>query len=121
MGVLKPRASDLYKFEPRIVSAEIKVVADQSIVAFGQAISYKLFSHKSYLVLPDTLADEDRDRVERLATVVGLGLVIFSLDASDPRFRLVTRANATTPDMFYVNLMASRLRETDRRAYDRLF
>jgi hypothetical protein len=52
IGVLKPRAQDIFKFEPQIVTAEIKVVPSQPVVAFGQAVAYRLFSHKSYIVVP---------------------------------------------------------------------
>src|SRR3546814_2372903 len=37
IGVLKPRAQDIFKFEPQIVTAEIKAVPNQPVVAFGQA------------------------------------------------------------------------------------
>ena len=57
IGVLKPQAADLIKFEPKIVSAEIKIDPAQPIIAFGQAVAYRLFSHKSDIVVPSTLAD----------------------------------------------------------------
>jgi hypothetical protein len=49
IGVLKPRAQDIFRFEPQIVTAEIKAVPGQPVVAFGQAVAYRLFSHKSTL------------------------------------------------------------------------
>lgn len=53
-GVLKAKKTDLVKFDPEIVAAEIKVSTAQTVVAFGQAIAYKLFSHKSYIAVPIT-------------------------------------------------------------------
>ena len=47
IGVLKPRAQDIFKFEAQIVTAEIKAVPGQPVVAFGQAVAYRLFSHTS--------------------------------------------------------------------------
>ena len=121
IGVLRPLKGDLIKFDPQIVSAEIKTDPTQPVVAFGQAISYRLFSHKCYLVLPDTTAEEDAERITGLATVFGLGLVFFSLDPSNPKFRLETRALLAQPDMVYVNQMAKRLEAYDSKSFDRLF
>jgi len=121
IGVLRPLKGDLIKFEPQIISAEIKVDPSQPVTAFGQAISYRLFSHKCYLVLPSTVADDDFDRVQALAVVFGLGLVTFNLDPADPRFLLVVRATIAQPDMVYVNQMAQRLNAHDSKAFDRLF
>lgn len=121
IGVPRPLKGDLIKFDPQIVSAEIKVDPSQPVTAFGQAVSYRLFSHKCYLVLPGTTAADDLDRVEALATVFGLGLVTFSLDAANPSFQLITRAILAQPDMVYVNQMAQRLNAYDQKAFDRLF
>lgn len=121
IGVLRPLKGDLIKFDPQIVSAEIKTDPSQPVVAFGQAISYRLFSHKCYLVLPDTTLEEDAERITGLATVFGLGLVFFSLDPANPNFRLETRALLAQPDMVYVNQMAKRLEAYDSKSFDRLF
>lgn len=121
IGVLRPLRGDLIKFEPQIVSAEIKIDPAQPVTAFGQAISYRLFSHKCYLVLPRTTSEDDLDRVEALATVFGLGLVVFDLDKDDPNYELVSRASLAAPDMVYVNQMAKRLSAHDSKAFDRLF
>ena len=34
IGVLKSRAQDIFRFEPQIVTAEIKAVTSQPVVAF---------------------------------------------------------------------------------------
>src|SRR5215472_8248586 len=49
IGVYKPLASNLIKFPLEIVSAEIKIDPQTPVVAFGQAVAYRLFSSKSYL------------------------------------------------------------------------
>jgi hypothetical protein len=121
IGVLRPLKGDPIKFEPQIVAAEIKTDPTQPVVAFGQAISYRLFAHKCYLVLPDTTAEDDIERITALATVFGLGLVFFSLDPENPKFRLETRALLAQPDMIYVNQMAKRLDAYDSKGFDRLF
>jgi hypothetical protein len=121
IGVLRPMRGDLVKFQPQIVSAEIKTDPSQPVIAFGQAISYRLFSHKSYLVLPKTLSDDDLDRMIALSTTFGLGLVIFNVDVEDPDFTLQVRAVSSTPDMIYVNQMATQLNAYDKKGFDRLF
>ncbi|CAD7768366.1 hypothetical protein FHEFKHOI_00227 [Candidatus Methanoperedenaceae archaeon GB50] len=52
IGKREPRRSDIVKAPTEIVSAEIKADTRDLITAFGQACSYKLFSHKSYIVIP---------------------------------------------------------------------
>ncbi|MBS0255392.1 MAG: hypothetical protein JSS36_09350 [Proteobacteria bacterium] len=121
IGVLRPLSGDLVKFSPKIVSAEIKIDPAQPVTAFGQAVSYRLFSHKSYLVLPNTTIAEDLDRIEALCGVFGLGLVVFDLNEDRPDFRMVTRAISAEPDMIYVNQLAKRLNQVDSKAFDRLF
>lgn len=121
IGVLRPMRGDLVKFEPQIVSVEIKTDPAQPVVAFGQAISYRLFSHKSYLVLPDTTSADDLDRMIALSTTFGLGLVTFKVDADDPEFTDQVRATLATPDMVYVKQMATLLNNYDKKGFDRLF
>jgi len=121
LGVLKPTPTDRIKFEPQIVSAELKVDKNQPVVAFGQAISYRLFSHKSYVVLPNTISKDDLDRLTALATIYGLGLVTFRLDPANPEFVVQVRAATSQPDMFYVNQMATRLAANDARGFNYLF
>ena len=59
IGVREPRKSDIIKPPTEIIAAEIKTDSQALIVAFGQACSYKLFSHRSYIVIPDDALVED--------------------------------------------------------------
>jgi len=52
VGIYKPLASNLIKFPIEIVSAEIKIDPQQPVVAFGQAVAYRLFSTKPYIAMP---------------------------------------------------------------------
>lgn len=106
-----PDVFGVYKFsemEPirppsEIVSAEIKIDTNQLITAFGQACSYKLFSHKVYLVIPND-AERDISRIESLCLMFGLGLIIFDRNNSEkPNFEIRTRAVKGEPDFLYVN------------------
>jgi hypothetical protein len=121
LGVLKPRSDDLLKFEPQIVAAEIKVDGSQTVVAFGQAVSYLLFSHRSYIVVPDDISADDLARLKALCGVHGIGLVIFKRDPSDPAYRQLVAPGTDVPDMFYANRMIRQLRDANEDAYRRLF
>jgi hypothetical protein len=104
LGIRKARESDIVKFPTEIVAAEIKLDTRNLITAFGQACSYRLFSHRCYLVVPKSSPTEDLARLESLCLALGLGLVLFdSHDASNPGFSIRVRAARTEPDPFYVN------------------
>jgi len=121
IGVLKPRAQDIFKFEPQIVTAEIKAVPNQPVVAFGQAIAYRLFSHKSYIVVPRTTSTDDLSRLKSLCSIHGVGLVTFDLNREQPDYSVVVLPTNATPDMFYVNNMLERLKASEPRLLNKLF
>lgn len=121
VGVYKAVASDLVKFQPEIVSAEIKTDPQQPVVAFGQAIAYRLFSAKCYIAMPKSLGEEEKARLESLCMLFGVGLVLFDLDPKKPNFAILVRAQRFSPDMFYVNEFADRLKDADRELFGRLF
>jgi hypothetical protein len=111
----------LIKFSLEIVSAEIKIDPQTPVVAFGQAVAYRLFSSKSYIVMPTSLTEEDQSRLESLCMLFGLGLVLFDLDKDNPNFSIRVRAQRFSPDMFYVNEFADRLRLRDAEVFQKLF
>ena len=104
IGIREPRKSDIIKPPTEIVSAEIKLDGLSLIVAFGQACSYKLFSHKSYIVIPRDSPEEDIARLDALCLIFGIGLILFNARSPDaPEFNIRARATRHEPDMFYVN------------------
>jgi len=104
IGIRKARESDIVKLPTEIITAEVKLDTRGLITAFGQACSYRLFSHRCYLVIPKTSLVQDLDRLESLCLALGLGLVLFdSSDAANPDFSIRVRAARTEPDTFYVN------------------
>lgn len=119
--VLKPRADDILKFQPQIVSAEIKIDPNQPVIAFGQAIAYRLFSHKSYIVMPNSLSEDDLGRLKALCSIHGVGLVTFVLDKASPDYAIVVPAQQASPDMFYANQMVRRLRDSAPKIFHRFF
>jgi hypothetical protein len=121
VGVYKPRASNLIKFGLEIVSAEIKIDPQAPVVAFGQAVAYRLFSTKTYIAMPTTLTEEDESRLESLCMLFGVGLVLFDLDSDSPQFKIRVRAQRFPPDLFYVNEFAERLKLHDDETFEKLF
>jgi hypothetical protein len=104
VGIREPKKSDIVKPPTEIVSAEIKIEKAGLITAFGQACAYKLFSHRSYIVVPLESQEEDIARLDVLCRTLGLGLILF--DATNPvtpNFAIRVRAARHEPDMFYVN------------------
>ena len=121
IGVLRPRAQDIFKFESQIVTAEVKATPGQPVVAFGQAVAYRLFSHKSYIVVPRTTTSDDMNRLTSLCSIHGVGLVVFTLDTDHPDYSVIVLPAVASPDMFYVNTMLDRLKSSEPRLLNRLF
>lgn len=103
IGVREPKKSDIIKPGTEVVAAEIKTDSQALIVAFGQACAYKLFAHRSYIVVPDDSSEEDIARLDALARVFGIGLILFDKSEKEPDFEIRVRAARNEPDMFYVN------------------
>lgn len=104
IGKRAPRPSDIIKGTTEIVSAEIKVNTKDLITAFGQACSYKLFSNKSYIVVPKNSPEDDLSKLDSLCLIFGIGLVVFdNTNSTDPQFEIKCRPIKHEPDMFYVN------------------
>jgi len=104
IGIRESKRGDIIKLPAEIISAEIKADTRDLITAFGQACAYKLFSHKSYLVVPKESLEEDKAKIDSLCLIFGIGLVFFnSMNPENPNFEVRVRASKHEPDMFYVN------------------
>jgi hypothetical protein len=104
IGVRESERGDVIQFATEIVSAELKTDTRDLITAFGQACAYKLFSHKSYIVVPKSSLQDDVSRLGALCLILGIGLVLFDNEKpDDPRFEIKVSPMKHEPDMFYVN------------------
>lgn len=121
IGVYKPLASHRIKFDLEVISAEIKIDPLQPVVAFGQAAAYRLFSAKSYVVMPSSISQEDYGRLEALCMLFGIGLVLFDTNPEEPDFKIRVRAQRFPPDMFYVNEFAERVYQIEPATFNQLF
>jgi len=104
IGKRESRRTDIVHAPLEIISAEIKPDTTQLVTAFGQACAYCLFSHKSYLVIPKLASDSEKERLDALCQVFGVGFVFFDAEnPDDPQFELRLRPRRQEPDMFYAN------------------
>lgn len=104
VGIRESKRSDIVPFPTEIIAAEIKTDSAGLITAFGQACAYKIFSHKSYIVIPADFLFEDITRLDTLCRQFGIGLILFdNSNAEDPSFEIRARAVKHEPDMFFVN------------------
>jgi hypothetical protein len=109
------------KFDLELIAAEIKIDPFQPVIAFGQAVAYRLFAAESYIVMPNTISEEDYSRLEASCMLFGVGPVLFGLHPKEPDFDIRVRAQRFLPDMFYVNEFADRLYQIDPLVFNQLF
>ncbi len=104
IGKRESKPSDILKVPTEIVSAEIKLDVAALVTAFGQACAYGLYSHKSYLVIPQEAPQDEIARLDSLCQVFGIGLILFDASSpQEPRFDIRVRPRKGEPDMFYAN------------------
>jgi hypothetical protein len=104
LGKYESKRSDVVKGTIIIVAAEIKIDTSELLTGFGQACAYRLWAHKSYLVIPQQAPPAELDRLEAICHMSGIGLVTFDAQSpSKPGFRRVTRPVKHDPDLSYTN------------------
>jgi len=104
IGKRESKRSDVIKAPTEIVAAEIKADTLQLVTAFGQACAYRLFSHRSYLVVPKQANADEIARLDALCEISGIGLITFDLDEPKaPCFTVLVRPRPHQPDLFYTN------------------
>jgi hypothetical protein len=110
IGLRESQRSDIIKGPTEIVSAEIKTDTAQLVTAFGQVCSYKLFSHKAYLVVPRQSSREEISRIDALCQIFGIGFVTFNAESpSAPDFQILVRPARHEPDLYYTNKYVARI------------
>jgi len=104
IGKRESRRSDIVKAPTEIIAAELKVDTRDLITAFGQACAYKLFSHKTYIVVPKNSTPDDISKLDALCLIFGIGFVLFDNEnVNKPQFEIRVRPVKHEPDMFFVN------------------
>ena len=104
IGIERFTFGEIVQRQTVIISAEIKIDTSGLITAFGQACAYGVFSHKTYIAVPESSDPEDKEKLDSLCQIFGIGLIFFdSTNPQDPRFNIRVRPAKHEPDMFYVN------------------
>jgi hypothetical protein len=104
IGIERSTLGEIIQRQIVIVSVEIKTDTQGLITAFGQACAYGVFSHKTYIAVPESSDPEDKEKLDSLCQIFGIGLIFFdSTNPQDPRFNIRVRPVKHEPDMFYVN------------------
>jgi len=104
IGLREPARSSIIRPPTEIVAAEIKLDPTPLIVAFGQACSYRVFAHKSYIVVPSSSSEDDIARIDALSRIIGIGLILFdAASPENPKWDIRARALKGEPDMFYID------------------
>jgi hypothetical protein len=104
LGKFESKRSDVVKGMTLIVASEVKVDVSDLLKGFGQACAYRLFAHKSYLVIPQHSPPDELDRLEALCRMHGIGLVTFDArNSAAPAYRLMARPIKHEPDLSYTN------------------
>ena len=96
-----------------LISGEIKdsLKLPDLVTGFGQACAYKLFSHRSYLVIPAEIDSEDFHRLDTLCGKFKVGLVLFNTSDSEKfSWEIRHRAELDEPDPVYYNEMQQNFR-----------
>ena len=104
LGKFESKRSDVVKGMTLIVASEVKVDVGDLLKGFGQACAYRLFAHKSYLVIPQHTPPDELDRLEALCQIHGVGLVTFDAhNSAKPGYRLMARPIKHEPNLSYTN------------------
>lgn len=121
VGVNKPRAGDVFQYSWEVITAELKTNVASIATSFGQASSYRLFSHRVYVAVPRIAPQKELEKLLAQCHHAGIGVLTFDLDKEKPNFEQKLRARTSMPDMFYVNEMAERIKGYDTDVFDQLF
>lgn len=117
MGAIRVSSDAVYQPPIEIVAVEVKGNNYLPVEALGQAMAYKLFAHRTWLVLPET---DDIDRVEGIAMSANIGLVVFTYKNGQFIFETLNRPMMGNPDADEVNNILNTLRDKDRKKYNEL-
>jgi hypothetical protein len=117
IGAIRVSSDAVYQPALEIVAVEVKGNNYSPVEALGQAMAYKLFAHRTWLVLPES---DDIDRIEGIAMSANIGLVVFNYKNGQFTFETLNRPVMGNPDADEVNNILNTLKEKDRHKYNEL-
>jgi hypothetical protein len=117
LGSIRVNSDAVYQPPIEIIAVEIKGNNYSPVEALGQAMAYKLFAHRTWLVLPES---DDIERIEGIAMSANIGLVVFNYKNGEFKFETLNRPITGNPDADEVNNIINILKEKDRQKYNEL-
>lgn len=120
LGAIRVSSDAIYKPIMEIIAVEVKNPDYSPLEALGQAMAYKLFAHRTWLVLPEDAEDINVDRIERIAITDNIGLISFTGDKENFNFRIKHRPFPGHPDPGSVNEMLEKLKKDNKKEYHEL-
>ena len=115
IGAIRVSTDAIYRPPLELVAMEIKGVNYSPVEALGQAMAYKLFAHRTWLILPET---DDIDRIEGIAKSANIGLVVFNYKNKQFVFETLNRPITGNPDAEEVNAILAILKSKDINKYN---
>ena len=115
VGVIRADSDAVYKPILEIIAVEVKNEGYDPVEALGQAMAYKLFAHRTWLVLPHDNQNEI-ERIQGIAITANIGLISFTGKDKDLEFTTLNRPTSGCPDIIEVNKMLEKLKR-DRPKY----
>lgn len=117
VGVIRANSDALYKPILEIIAVEVKKEGYEPVEALGQAMAYKLFAHRTWLVLPDD-DHADIERIQGIAITANVGLISFTRKDKDFEFMTLNRPTSGRPDLTEVNDMIEKLKKEKQKYYE---
>jgi hypothetical protein len=117
LGIIRASSDATYRPIIELVAVEIKDEGYLPIEALGQAMAYKLFAHRTWLILPDE-GNEDISRIQGVAITANIGLVSFTRKEDGFEFITRNRPISGRPDLGEVNDMLEKLKRDKQKYYE---
>ena len=115
LGSIRASSDAVYQPALEIIAVEVKNAGYSPVEALGQAMAYKLFAHRTWLILPE---DSDLDRIEGIAMSANIGLISFTEGTGGYSFTTLNRPVSGYPDFNEVNRTLDDLKKKDKKSFN---
>jgi len=117
LGVIRANSDAIYKPILELIAIEIKKEGYDPVEALGQAMAYKLFAHRTWLILPDD-DHADIERIQGIAITANIGLISFLRKSEGLEFSTLNRPISGRPDLTEVNEMLEKFKKDKKNYYE---
>ncbi|OGS20065.1 MAG: hypothetical protein A3J83_03590 [Elusimicrobia bacterium RIFOXYA2_FULL_40_6] len=121
LGTIRGSSDALYKSPIELVAVEIKDPEYKPVEALGQAMAYKLFAHRTWLILPQEDNKYEAERLKGIAIINNIGLITFTGSKDDFHWEIINRPATGNPDPQEVDKILTTLKEKNKQSYLELF